>query len=769
MSFTLINVLGLAMGLCCAILVMTHVAKEYSYDTCIPEHERVFHLVKKTPGFAKGGTYLSYGVTPLLAEKFSEIQYFSRTENYSNSANCIVSYKNERGDITSFDEDAFYVADSSLFSILKYPFAEGRRETALNQPNSIVLSKETAIKYFGTEPALGKTLLLNNERSFTVSGVVDIPDYVTFEFSVVAPITTIYSEQLLATVEGNQNGEPYIKLHENVDVAGFSAKIKHFYGDILPDREDADQIVLSTLPIAERRLHYGNGPYILVIISLIVLLVSVLNYINMSTSLMHERTSEIAVKKITGASGLLIGRQLILETAVVCFGAILLGVVLAISGTPLFNRLTGSDLQPFLQSNIPFFVIGCVALWIVITVFAGFYPALILSRSSTISLLQNKKSTVSMRSKGALVTFQFVISIILIVATLTTSRQYRFMTEMPLGFNNEWVIQLPFSDELKGNSDLLLEELRKIPAVRNASAASALPVGISHNFGIKWTDEKGEQRDESMSFVITTDGYTETFGMDVLQGRPFLRNRLNEKQAVLINESAAKMLGFKNPVGEYLNFWGQECAIIGVVKDFQNNFLYNKIAPMVFYANPDNQGFTKFLYVSIHPEKYDHTIAKIEKVIKNISPSFPFEYRFTDEEVEAYLEQVARLTNAFQFTSIIALLLAVVGITALTYHSTRARTKEVGVRKVNGARTFEVLMLLNWDFFKWVVIAFLIACPIAWYLLTQLLETFAYKTGLSWWIFALAGALALGIALLTVSFQSYKAAVRNPVESLRYE
>ena len=769
--FSAINIGGLAFGFTCAILILLHVAKEKSFDSSIPDHNRVFNLLQKDPDTPLGNTSISYALTPKLAEHFPEIEYYARTENYSWFSNCIVSYQPKgKADLLSFNESDFYLADQNLFQIIQYPFIEGSREEALKEPNAIVLSENTAKKYFGDEPALGKTLMLNNDQSFVVSGVVQFPEYTTFRFSMLAPISTVRSKSKLAGWDSN--GQPYFKLHRNIDYKAFNQKIAHFYSELKPENiRNPEQLTLQLLPITERRLYYNKNPlYLLIFIGVVVLIVSVLNYVNMSTSLVGKRRSEIALKKISGASKKIIGRQFLWETMVIGLFAVVLGGALAIMGTPVFQNLVGSNVEPFLKAHLGLFFMGSILLWLVTSLLAGFYPAMILSGVRPLALFRKEgKTTNGFISKNILITFQFVISIILVILTLMVNRQYNYMAKMPLGFDNKMVMQIPFTNELKGNYINLKNELKQIPTVKDVCAASSMPAGIPNHSGVSWVDDRGMKHDESFGFAIVSDGYTQTFGMQMAMGDEFVSDRPDGLKGVIINEAAAKRLGIENPIGKQLHFWGKDNPVIGIVKDFQNNYLFNTVKPMIISAHPKNQGFTKYLFVSLLPGGVDRTINKIEKTIKQVSPEFPFEYRFTTAEVQGYINELKEINSTFRFASVVAIMLAIIGLVALTYHATQARIKEIGIRKVNGAKSIEIVNLLNNSLLRAVLIAFIVASPIAWLIVFNLLKGIGNKINIAWWVFVLAGVIVGFIALLTVSWQSWRAATRNPVESLRYE
>ena len=770
-TFSLINISGLAFGITCTILITLHVYKEKSYNSAIPDHDRVFYLVQKSPDSPLGNTTISYALSPLIANNFPEVEYFARTENFSSFSNCIVS-KQQTGNESpvSFNENNFCLADSNLFKVVQYHFVEGSAENALTTPESIVLSKETAEKYFGNEKALGKTLTLNKEKTFNVTGVVEIPEYVTFSFSMVAPITTLRSESYLQGWDSN--GQPLFKLFPNVNFKDFNHRLEHFYADLKPENiRNPELLTLSFLPVTERRLYYNKNPlYLLIFVGFVILMVSILNYINMSTSLVRTRTSEIAMKKISGASKKAIGFQFIKETAFIGFIALLLSILLVYLGLPVFRSLIGSNLKPFLFSHIKFFISCCIILWGIVSILAGFYPAAILSGVRPLTLFNKSSGNNSgFIGKNVLITAQFVISILLVIITLMTNKQYHYMEHIPLGLNNEMVMQIPLSNELKTKFAELKNELKQIPAVKSACTASAMPVGVPNNSGVTWTDDNGLEHDESFGFIIVSDGYTQTFEMQMAKGNEFVDNRPEELKGLIINEAAAKKLGYDNPVGKQVSFWGKQNTIIGVVKDFQNNYIFNKVKPMVLSAHPGNQGFIKFLFVSLSPTNVSQTIKTVEKAVKNLAPDRPFEYSFTSAEVQSYINEIKQIDQTFQFASIISIILAIIGLIALTYQATQSRIKEIGIRKVNGAKSIEIVQMLNRNFLKNIIIAYTIACPIGWYIVTLMLKGIDNKTTISWLVFAIAGISVGAIALFTVSWQSWRAATRNPVEALRYE
>lgn len=770
-AFTILNLTGLAIGFTCSIFIFLHVSKENSYNKVIPEHERVFYLLQKSPESPLGNTTISYALPVLLSEYFPEIEHYARTENFSSFSNCMVSYHPAGKDgLHSFNEREFYLADRELFDIIQYPFIEGSREMALKEANSIVLSKPTAQKYFGNESALGKSLVFNNDQIFTVTGVVDIPQYVTFTFSMVAPLSSFRTEEYLKGWDSN--GQPLFKLNKDVDYKAFNKKIQHFYSELKPSNiQNPDLLTLSLLPATERQLYYNKNPlYLLIFAGSIILIICILNYVNLSTSMVQKRRSEIALRKISGASKGIIGLNFYQETAIIGFLAVLLGGFLTVIGHPVFRMLTGSDIYPFLQSHISLFVGIGLIVWIVVSVLAGFYPAMVLSGVGPLLLFQKGKGLfMGIQGKNILITFQFIISIILVILTLMVTKQYRYMAQMPLGFNNNMVMQVPLTNHLKSNYASLKDELTKIAGVKNLCAASSMPAGIPNHSGVTWTDDHGELHDESFAFAIVSEGYTQTFDMNMAIGNEFMAEKPDDLNGVLINETAAKHLGFENPLGKHIRFWGTNSTIIGVVRDFQNNYLFNRVKPMVMSANPNNQGFTKFLYISIVPGDIESTLKDIEKTIKQISPGFPIEYSFTDAETESYINEIKAINNALRFASIISILLASIGLIALSYHATQARIKEIGIRKVNGAKSIELIKLLNGSLVRNIVIAYTIACPIAWLIVNGLLQGIENRTTISVWIFLLAGFMVGSIAILTVSWQSWRGATRNPVEALRYE
>ncbi|MDC0584491.1 ABC transporter permease [Bacteroidales bacterium] len=766
---SLINIFGLAFGFACALLIYLHVHHEKTCDSALPEHERIYCLLEESPNSRLGNMTISYAVSPLLAEKYPEIEHYARTENFSRFSNCIVWFK-DKGEIKSFNERDFYIADSSLFKIMQFTFTEGNRETAFTAQNSIVLTQETAHRYFGNESALGKTLTLNKNKNFTVTGVIEMPNNVSLGFPMVARMDYIRKKSKLEGWDGN--GQPYFKLHKDVDIKAFNQKIENFYAELNPEQiRNPEQIKLSMFPIIERQTHYQQQNIrLLMFLCIVVMVVAALNYVNMSTSIVQKRSTEIALKKIVGAGKRSVQYLFLAETMIVCFVAFFIGLVLARVGASFFGNLIDSNLVQIFQTELIFILNFTLVIWITTTLLTSIYPSLVLSNLKPITLFgKGKKTSMGNYGKSALLTFQFAISITLVIFTIMIAKQNRFMQQIPLGLNTEFVVQVPFSQELKQNFRSLKSELQKSPFVNDVCAASTMPVAIENHSGITWTDDNGEEHNQSFGFAIVSDGYTQVFDMQISEGNEFDITRKQELNGIIINEEAARILGYKNPIGQPIHFWGKHNKIIGIVKDFQNNYLFSRIKPMVISAHPQNQEFTKHLFVSVNPQNATEAITYIEKVTKQFSPTFPFEHRFTNQQVENYINNLTETNATFKFAGIISILIALAGLMSLTYHTTLSRVKEVGIRKVNGARRSEILTLLNGSFLKWVILSFFIASPVSWLVIDRMFSNFGYRTTTSWWVFAIAGTFICALALITVSWQSWRAANKNPVEALRYE
>jgi putative ABC transport system permease protein len=767
--FSIINVFGLTVGIASAITIYLWVKHEKSYDNFFSKKEQIFLLLTKNSESAYGNNYTPYALSKRLAETYPEIINYTRHENNSLFQSIMVKYINGDGEIEKFFyENRFFLGDTSFFDIFDFPFVFGQAENALQSENSLVITKETAHKYFGDKNPIGEKLLLNNKTEYAVTGVINIPSNSNFYFDFLAVNTSIRDRDYLNGWDSN--GPSYILVEEHASIDKLREKVSVFLDTV--EEINSEDIVVDFIHIHDAHLYYGLEYIVIIIqtIGILILLIAILNYINLSVALFAQRAKEVALKKVSGSNKTSIIIQLLIESVIITTIAINFSIIIIKVILPYFSHITDrsihlSDIGSGFE--IAFFIILFA---LSVGIISGLYPAITLASYKTVKIIKSSKNSGSKVSfsRKLIVMFQFLVSISLIASTLIIYKQRHLLNNRPLGFNKDYVIKIPINTQLLKHFESFRNELLKNPDILNTTAASTVPSGIGNHSGVRWGSGP-EDFDSNVKFAIVMPGYINTFNMELVRGQVFNFDRTNSLKGYILNESAAKMTGFNDPVNRSVNFWGRDGVVIGVIKDFENNFLGQQLMPLILSANPDNWFFLKFVFIKISSQNIQESINYLNKVSKKFAPDFPFEYEFVDDVIDEYLEDHKRFNNIFIIFSIIAILIASFGLFGMTLFSAERRTKEIGVRKANGAKTMEIMFMLLKDFTIWVVIAFIIACPLVYLFMKMWLQIFGYRTSLSWWIFALAGVIVFLIALLTVSWQSYRAASKNPVEALRYE
>lgn len=767
--FSAINVFGLTIGIACTIIIFLWVKHQTSYNSFFSKKNQIYVLVTKTHASEESNSYTPYALSKRLAETYPEIINYTRHENNSFFQTNVLKYISEDGSNEKlFYEKEFYLGDTSFFKIFDFPFIFGNPETALNDEYSLVLTDKTAKKYFGDENPIEKNLILNNETEYTVTGVVQNPGNSSFYFDVLAVNTSVRDRNYL---DGwDSNGPSFIEVSMNVSINELREKAANFLETI--DCPLKEGVLVDFVPITEFHLYYGLKYLVIIIASVVILIliIACLNYINLSVALFNQRAKEVALKKIAGSFKAPVILQMLIESVIITIIAVNFAVVVVNMFLPFFNKIAESNISlSDLGSNLQ--IISYLFVFaLVIGIISGLYPAILLSLYKPINVLKPANPTgekVSF-SRKSMIILQFVISILLVTSTLIIFKQRKLLSSKPLGFDKEYIVEIPINKQLLNHFENFRNDILKNPDIINATAASTMPLGIGNHSGVRYGNG-ADDIETNTKFAIIMPGYINTFGMDMVQGEAFQFDKPTSLKGYIINESAVKRYGLTDPVGKNLQFWGRDGHVIGVVKDFENNFLKGKLKPLILSANPDNWFFIKYIFVKISPVNVQKSIKFLEKTSRAFAPDFPFEYKFVDKEIAGYLKDEIRFNKIIFIFSIIALLIACFGLFGMTLFSTERRTKEIGIRKTNGARTIEIMAMLSKDYTKWVIIAYVIACPLVYFLMKQWLQIFAYKTNLSWWVFALAGLITLVISLLTVSWQSWRAASRNPVEALRYE
>lgn len=787
--YSFINIFGLAIGMASFVLIMLYVNYEYGYDTFEgSENVQRVYMDYTEEGVFVPGDAQTYNLSgPTLKETFPEIKEFVRLGHITD-----VTFKYGN---TVFNEEKGALADPSFFDVFKYPMLKGDIHTVLKEPYTIVLTESLSKKIFGDEDAMGKSLSIfyGGEKVFTVNGILkDLPMNLHMKNDFLISFNTLKTwEGYRDNPEPNWNGNnlfTYIKLDKNTDVALLKKKIMDFKVEALPfERHNIEPLedihLYSDKPYEAEANGSASRVRFLLAIALIIIILSWLNYVNLSTAKSLERAKETGIRKVAGAQKPQIILQSLFESLLLNLVAIFIATIIVLIVLPLFNNYIAKELTLGL-SNLKDFLpmIGFILFG---TLVSGIYPAFILSNFTAAKALKGEIRTSGggLTLRKTLIMGQFLATIILLIGTVVVTKQLKFLQDQPLGanldqvvaFNGKLLNDLPDSLFLR-DVKTLESELKKFPFVKNTVLAQTYPGGdydnLASSVGITFPNGTRDDTRIWYNYVVGPE-YFNLMGMEFVAGGPFLENSEGYSHNIVMNEKFVKHMGItrmEDAVDKTVKFFGQDWVISGVIKDYHHFGLKTGIEPMLLRYDRDASNLlVKLDQNALSTPGLNGAISQIENKWKEIFPQSTFNHRFLDQNFEAQYNEDRAFGSAFQIFTILAILIASMGLFGLTSYTVVQRRKEIGIRKVNGARIGQILSLLNKDFVKWVGLAFVIAVPISWYVMHKWLEGFAYKTDMSWWIFALAGISALAIALLTVSWQSFRAAMANPVEALKEE
>lgn len=753
--YTLITVFGFSVSLMFVILLSSYIEQEYSNDRFHVNKNRIYRLVQDSySGFAPPSGQL-------LKDKYPEVESYTRVFKRDGFASARPEEK------LKID---FLMVDSVFFNMFSFDLMVGDPETALLK-NSIVLSESYALKLFGEMPELGETVRINDQVDYKLGGIMkDMPSNTHFEkvdALVDFPSLALLwgSDQVLTTYNNNSFGlyvmeKPGSNLSERApEVLADFKEVNWMY-----QRGYAKEVNFEPLTDAYFSHSFSSGVKqnsknllrILSVIVMVILFLSVLNYINLTIAQSGTRSKEIAIKKLMGSKRKAILWQYIGESVALTFFSFAIALLLSLASEPVFDYLLHTKLQLAQGLNWQFVVIATAGA-ILIGILAGVVPALTISRFNPVEVV---KGAFRMKSKGsyskALIAFQYLVIIVLVTSALFIGKQTRYLKDFDLGFKQHNIISIKNTIPTK-QKEAFKSILEGISGVEHVCYVAGSPLDGGNNNSF---DYEGQSM-SFQTFVVDTS-FFEMMDMEMrVTGTAIAQN------SVLLNETAIREMGLPDNPGS-VKIYGDEVPVYGVVKDFHFENLKQQVGPAYFkLMNSDTYAWS--ILVKIAGANAIGTVKQIEKEYDKFTHGLPLDLVFMDDAIAQWYDQEERIGKIVAYFSILTVIISVMGLFAMSLYYTQQKTKEIGIRKVNGAKVSEILSMLNKDFVKWVAIAFVLACPIAYYAMNKWLENFAYKTTLSWWVFALAGLLALGIALLTVSFQSWKAATRNPVEALRYE
>ncbi|UCE41521.1 MAG: ABC transporter permease [Candidatus Aminicenantes bacterium] len=783
-GYSFINISGLAIGMAVCVLIFMWILNELSYDRF---HEKADNICRLTLDIEIGSmlhTPVSLTAAgPALVEDFPEVIAAARVDR---PRMIFVKYKDK-----TFQEADVGFAENEVFDIFTFPFISGDPKTALQAPNTVVITESTAQKYFGDEDPIGKILRFNNETDFSVTGVVkDIPHNSHFRFNMLRSFQTLMANgSVRDDMWFDLRFFTYLLLDEFTDPSQLEQKFPGFIDNHLGDAMKATggTVRLFLQPLKKIHLYSdferdisANSDityvYLFSAIAFFVLLIAGINFINLSTARSATRAQEVGMRKTLGAIRSRLIGQFLGESMIHSFLAMGLAIVFIILSLPFFNTVIGTELTlNFFQS--PWLLAAVLGMAIIVGVCAGSYPAFILSSFPPVHVLKGllKAGGSHSRFRKILVVFQFSISIALIAATIIVYQQIIFMKNTELGFDKEHVVIIPrMSETLRKSYRSIRSEMRDLSGVVDVGASDLVP-SRGHLVGTFLPEGFADDQILSMDYMNVDAHYIPTMGMEILEGRNFSEDfSTDPNESVLINETAAKKIGWKNPVGKRFVFRpppnsGREVfylTVIGVVKDFHLQSLREKIEPLIIFYDYNS---LMTLSVRIAPDNVPHTMGLIEKKWKELDPNRPFNFLFLDESFDSLYRQEDRLKTITFYFSFLAILIGCLGLFGMASFTAEQRTKEIGIRKVLGASVLGIIRLLAKEFMLLVIVANLIALPVAYFAMNRWLQSFAYRMDIHPIIFVLAAALSLSIALLTVSYQAIRAALANPVDSLRYE
>jgi len=772
--FSFINISGLSLGLTCSVLIALWVQDEYNMDAFHENLNRMY-TITSTEYSGHEITYGGYDTPGLLGEELKrimpEVEYACNYSSEWRTFNVEEKIMKLPGNFAGAD----------FFKIFSYPLLVGSKEVALKTPESIAISRKMATAFFGSpELALDKSVRFENYRDLKITAVFeDLGDNVSEKFEYVINWDLFVERNQWVKEWHNSGPTTFIKLREHANAETLKPKLQHFIKNYDKEYSDLDRLELSLQPFGQKYLYSnfkdgkvagGRIEYVQLfsLVAIFILLIACVNFMNLSTARSLNRAKEIGVRKVNGAIKTALISQFMLEALMLTSIAVVLALVALVTVLPQFNLLTGKNIQTPLTDGI--FWLGMIALTLITGVIAGSYPALLLSSFKPILVMKQnlKTSSTALYFRKGLVVFQFALSMIFIVGMIVISRQVTFIQNKNLGYQKNNLIYLPLSGNIASNFNTFKQEALKIPGILDISQISQRPLQIENTTGgVEW---EGKAPDTKPVFVQAAVGYdfVKTMQATIIAGRDFAED-MADSANYLINEQALRIIGYKDPVGMPLTFWGVKGTIIGVVKDFHFNSLHVPIEPLVLRLNSTRRSLWGVALIRTEPEKTTTALVDLEELHKKLNPDFLFNYQFADEEYASLYQSeqvVKQLSGYFAF---LAIFISCLGLLGLVIFTAEQRTKEVGIRKVLGASVSQIVTLLSKDFMKLVFVSILLSMPVAYYVLNNWLKGFEYHITIQWWIFMVAASGAVMIALLTISFQAIKAGLENPVKSLRSE
>jgi putative ABC transport system permease protein len=771
-GYSFVNIIGLAAGLACSFFILLWIQDELSFDSFHAEKDQIYRVMQHATFGGRKGTQAAI---PMPLDNILDEQYPEITHSVLMSweFNMVVALEDQ-----AFRANGRYFGPD-LFKVFTFPLIVGDPDIALQNPESIVLSESMTEKYFGADwktrdDILGTIFRIENRIDMTLTGVFeDIPANSTLKFEFVLPVEEFNRRNEWVNSWTNNGLRLFVRLRKDADPVAVSAKIEGLIRENNTQWET--ELFLQSITDMYLRSDYEDGVLvggrikyvrIFVLVAIFIILIASINFMNLATARSAQRAREIGIRKLVGANRMLLARQFLGESILLSLIAFVVAQIIVFTLLPDFNTLTQKSVSVSLFDPGLWLQFGVIAL--LTGLLAGFYPALYLSSLKVISVLRSSKGNISHGAgiRKGLVVFQFMMSIILIVGTVTVYKQLGYIQSKDLGVDRENVLYMDFEGGIKTQFNTFKNELLQEPGIVSLSAGSQNPLSIGQNTLNVDFDGKDPEDTTLYNIISTEIGFVETMGIEMDQGRVFSEEFGADSSNYIVNEKAVKAMGLENPVGKQLELWGTEGTIIGVMKDFHMRSLYEPIDPVIFRLDHES---AQIMFVRLDAGQTTEGISSLERIFKAFNPEYPFEYRFMDEQFEdTYRSEIVIGTLANLF-ALMAVLIACLGLFGLASFTAERRTKEIGIRKVLGASISNIAFLMARDFLLLVIGAFTVAAPISYIVMNNWLNEFAFHTHLGIGILVLAGMASILIAGLTVGWQSIRAALANPASSLRSE
>jgi len=757
--YSFINIMGLAVGMACCILILLWVQDELSYDKFHENYSDIYRTIPELQNNKVSSNPLA--LAAVFKEQYPEVREITRF--------CSRNWLFKYGD-KIFNENGAMV-DAEFLKVFTFPLIKGTPETVLKGRESIVLSESAAARYLGTQDPIGKSILINNNTELIVTGILkDVPSNSHLQFDFLASMTLQGDRE---HTSWSYEARTYALLDKNVNIQSFAEKISGFVME--HDKRTNQTVVLHIQPLSKVHLYSLNGTdpiiyvYIFLTIAIAILIIACINFINLSTARSNTRAKEIGMRKVVGAERSDLIRQFIGESMILSAIALLVSVGLVSLLLPAFNNLAQKELALNFTDNIStlFLLIGII---LFTGLASGSYPAFLLSSFKPANILRRGKLQAGSGGfvlRKILVVGQFTATIVLIIGTIIMYKQLNYIRNKDIGLDRDHVVAITMDRELRQNYKSIKNEIKRNPNVINVSAARRYPTGIGHFNPVYW-EGKGPEDYMTMTDASVDYDYFETLGMKIIQGRSFSEDYATDVENYVLNEEALRITGLESPIGKLFSCWEDEGKIIGIVKNFHANSLHSEIGPVIFTLS-QRHGSHRYIFVKIRPNDVPGTLAFLEGKVAEFAPNNLFEYRFLDDVFNGQYRGDQRRGEIYKYFTFLAIFISCLGLFGMASFTAEQRTKEIGIRKVLGASIVNILMMISKDFLWLLVVSNLIAWPIAYFLMSSLLNNYAYRTNIAAWIFIASGVTAIFVALLTVGIKIARAAYANPVDSLRYE